>query len=283
MKGDAADLRSVREYYAKLVTGRYGPSSASVLEAFARVERECFVGSGPWKIFTASGYVETPSADFAYLYQDVVVPLAEDRLINNGEPSLHALCLTSLGARPGEAAVHIGCGTGYYTAILADIVGPTGRVDAFEVEGDLASRAQVSLSDRPWVEVHAKSGAGDAFPACDIIYVNAGASDLPDAWLDALRPGGRLVVPLTPDWGLGGMFKIEPLGSEYSAAYLCPAAFFPCQGARDSQTAAALAAAFQRWEQFRVRSLRRDGDRDESCWVSGPGWWLSTTPCAAPK
>ncbi|HEX5845282.1 MAG TPA: hypothetical protein VFY53_03105 [Rhodoplanes sp.] len=86
-----------------------------MITAFATVERERFVGAGPWKVMAhAAGYVDTPSDDLAFLYQDVVVALLADRRINNGEPHLHARCLAALDARPGEAAIHVGCGTGYY-------------------------------------------------------------------------------------------------------------------------------------------------------------------------
>ena len=50
--------------------------------------------------------------------------LSEASKINNGQPVLHAVGLSALNPQPGEMAVHIGAGTGYYTAILARLVGP---------------------------------------------------------------------------------------------------------------------------------------------------------------
>src|SRR5262245_51510328 len=88
-------IRENREYYARLVTGLYGRPSARVGKAFASVPRERFIGPGPWRVFTSSGYVATPSDDPAFLYQDVIVALAENRLINNGQPSLHAHCIAA--------------------------------------------------------------------------------------------------------------------------------------------------------------------------------------------
>jgi hypothetical protein len=55
--------------------------------------REHYLGPGPWKVFTLRGYIQTPSDDAAFVYQDVVVALDEERRINNGQPTLHALCL----------------------------------------------------------------------------------------------------------------------------------------------------------------------------------------------
>ena len=95
-----ADLRS---YYARLVAGKAGTNDPKLIEAFAKIERERFVGPGPWKLNDfAGGYIDTPSDDLAYLYQDVVVALIPERRLNNGEPQLHARCLAALQIKSGE-------------------------------------------------------------------------------------------------------------------------------------------------------------------------------------
>jgi protein-L-isoaspartate(D-aspartate) O-methyltransferase len=104
-----------------------------VTAAFAAVPREQFVGPGPWSVFTQAGYLKTPSDDPALLYQDITVGLADDRQINNGQPRLHAACLVNLDVQEGETVVHIGAGTGYYSALLSKLVGPTGSVHAYEI------------------------------------------------------------------------------------------------------------------------------------------------------
>jgi protein-L-isoaspartate(D-aspartate) O-methyltransferase len=58
--------------------------------------------------------------------------------INNGQPTLHALCLMTLSVKEGETAVHVGAGTGYYTAVLARLAGPAGAVFGYEIEERLA-------------------------------------------------------------------------------------------------------------------------------------------------
>jgi protein-L-isoaspartate(D-aspartate) O-methyltransferase len=269
---------AARTFYAKLVTGVAGVYDERLVAAFEAVPREQFVGPGPWQVFTLSGhYIETPSDDPAFLYQDVLVGLSRDRGLNNGQPSLHARCLAALVPACGEAVVHIGAGTGYYTALLATLVGATGSVSAYEIEGDLAARAEANLRQLPNVRVHHRSGCEGTLAACDIIYVNAGATHPLDAWLDALRPNGRLLFPLTPDGGMGGMLLVtrqEPVG--FAARFVCPARFVPCLGARDPDAATRLAKAFEGSNAPGVRSLRRDAVPDGSCWVSGKGWWLST-------
>ncbi|WP_347710510.1 protein-L-isoaspartate O-methyltransferase family protein [Methylobacterium tardum] len=93
-----------------------------------------------------------------------------------GQPSLHALCLDALAPQPGETVLQVGTGSGYYTALLAHLVGPTGQVHAFEIDPDLAARATANLAPWPWVQVCARSGVADPLPAADAIYVNAGAT-----------------------------------------------------------------------------------------------------------
>jgi protein-L-isoaspartate(D-aspartate) O-methyltransferase len=282
-------LEAHRSFFANLITSSAGVAKTAprLTAAFASTPRENFVGPGPWKVFTALGYIDTPSDDPAFLYQDITVALAQDRRINNGQPVLHAICLATLNVKEGETAIHIGAGTGYYSAILSTLTGPTGSVVAYELEQDLAERAARNLSDMPNVAVHARSGTAGPLPACDAIYVSAGATSPLDAWLDALRPNGRLLFPLTPADGPGGMpgagailllTRAEAAG--FHARFVCSAMFIPCIGARDEATALKLSEAFRRGDSKNVRSLRRGTPPDETCWCSGDGWWLSTSEIA---
>ena len=281
-------LEAHRSFFANLVAVSAGvPNDGRVAAAFASTAREHFVGPGPWKVFVGGGYIETPSADPAFLYQDVTVALAPERRINNGQPVLHAVCLAALNVREGETVIHIGAGTGYYTALLARLTGPTGLVVAYEIEQDLAQRATHNLRDLPNVTVHHRSGSEGPLPDCDAIYVNAGATSPLDIWLDALRPNGRLLFPLSPADGPGGMpgaggiFLITHASTDrFGARFICPAMFIPCVGARDEETALKLSEAFKRSDFRNVRSLRRNTSPDETCWCSGDGWWLSTSQIA---
>ncbi len=273
-----SSIEAARRYYAQLIAGRGGASDPRVIDAFAVTPRERFVGDGPWTVFNfAGGYIDTPSGDPAWLYQDVLVALSRSQGINNGAPSLHARCLDGLALQPGETVLHVGAGTGYYTSILASLVGPTGSVLAYEIEPALLEKAKANLAEQANVSLHGISGTGGTLPACDAIYVNAGSTHPVDMWLDALRPGGRLLFPLTPDRGLGGMLMVSRgAAGHWPARFLCAAAFIPCDGARDPQTARALADAFGQQNLWTVRTLHRGTVPDSSCWVAGNGWWLST-------
>lgn len=278
-----ATLEVHRKFFAELITAKAGKPQSQLTSAFAAIPRERYLGPGPWKVFTGRGYISIPSDDPALLYQDIVVALGEEHGINNGQPALHALCLAALDLKKDENIVHIGAGTGYYTAVLAELVGPGGKVIAYEIEPGLAQRATRNLADLPQVTVHSHSGAEGLLPDCDAIYVNAGATEPLDIWLDALRLSGRLLFPLTPDGagempGFGSMLLITRVAEErFDARLLFPVAFIPCIGARDRETAKKLAEAFKRQDTGTVRSLRRKTPPDETCWCSGKGWWLSTS------
>jgi protein-L-isoaspartate(D-aspartate) O-methyltransferase len=271
------DHETLRRFYARLAAASAEVTEPRIIAAFASVPREQFIGPGPWQIAVAGGYMSSETDDPRVLYQDIVVGLAPEHRINNGEPSLHARCLGLALPQAGETAVHVGAGTGYYTAILAHLVGREGYVHAYEIDADLANRAIANLAEYTTVTVHAQSGLDGPLPSADVIYVNAGVTDVPAVWLDALTPGGRLVLPLTPTERLGCMVIITRRSSTaYAAHVFSPAAFVGCVGARDESQSRTLAAALDTRSPSDVRTLRRGSAPDETAWYIGDGWWLST-------
>jgi protein-L-isoaspartate(D-aspartate) O-methyltransferase len=274
-------LELARQRYADQLVHGIGGHTHRLREAFATTAREDFVGAPPWPLLGGE-FGRHASDDPRELYQDVLVGLDVARGINNGQPSLHARCLAACDPRPGDTVLHIGAGTGYYSAILAQLVGAQGQVIAYEIETDLAARAAANLLPWPQASVRAVSGVAPPLPACDVIYVNAGASHPLAAWLDALRDGARLIFPLTPDEGSGCMLLVTHLaGPVYAARSMMRVAFIACVGARDAASAAALRRAFASSSVDAVRSLHRDDHPDDSAWCAGPGWWLSTRPAIA--
>ena len=136
--------------------------------------REDFSGPPPWCV--SGGLLRSADeSDLSGLYDDVLVTIDAGRGINNGQPSLHAISIDALKLEAGETVVQIGAGAGYYTAILAELVGPSGKVVAYEIETDIAERARANLAKYPQVEVRAESGAG-VLPKADAIYVNCAAT-----------------------------------------------------------------------------------------------------------
>jgi protein-L-isoaspartate(D-aspartate) O-methyltransferase len=274
-------LEAERRRYAERLMHGIGGDTHRLRDAFAHTAREAFLGPPPW-LLLGNEFGRDWCDDPLELYQDVLIGLDAERGINNGQPSLHARSLAACDPRVGDTVLHVGAGLGYYSAILAQLVGSAGRVIAYEIEADLAARAAAHLAPWPQIEVRAVSGAVPPLPPCDVIYVNAGATHPVAAWLDALRVGGRLIFPLTPDDSTGCMLLVTRVApTAYAARSLMRVSFIACIGARDASASAALRHAFASRSVDAVRSLHRDDQPDESAWCAGPGWWLSTRPALA--
>jgi protein-L-isoaspartate(D-aspartate) O-methyltransferase len=281
-------LDIIRAAYAKQILAAASVVDARLEAAFSATRREDFLGSGPWPILRwLRNYVPTPDADPVYLYTNDLVGILPERRINNGQPSLHAHLIHHAAPVAGDRVVHIGTGTGYYTAILAHLAGPSGRVAGIEFEAELASRAKVCLEALPTVSIIEGDGTSVAFDETDVIYVNAGCTKPVESWLDRLANGGRLILPLTSDQGFGGrspermasagaVFRIERRGEDYLAKWISPVAIFPCAGSRDEASERLLADAFAKggWERV-TRLYRNQSIADENCWIRGPGWALA--------
>src|SRR5271154_4744278 len=134
----AAEIAKRRQAYAAEITRRV--RDPRIEEAFAAVPREDFAGPPPWRV-SGGWFGGKGENDLASLYDDVLVAIDASRGINNGQPSLHALSIDALALKEGETVVQIGAGAGYYTAILAQLVGPQGKVVAYEIDPDIAVRA----------------------------------------------------------------------------------------------------------------------------------------------
>jgi protein-L-isoaspartate(D-aspartate) O-methyltransferase len=112
--------------------------------------------------------------------------------------------------------------------------------------------------------------------------VSAGATKPAETWLDGLAEGGRLILPLTAaefpagDVRQGAVLRIERRGADFLAQRVSAVAIFPCEGMRDAQSEAALAAAFEKGRVREVARLyRRDDVPEEDCWLRGVGWSLA--------
>jgi protein-L-isoaspartate(D-aspartate) O-methyltransferase len=242
---------ALRRAYANAVAAGGPPA---LVEAFATVPRERFLGPGPWQVVQLRAefpYATTPDDALAHVYRDSVIGLIPAKQLNNGMPSAHARWIAAARPAPGESVLHVGCGTGYYTAILAELVGSHGRVVGVDVEPELVARASAALA--AWPQATAVVGdASDPHGDHDVIYINAGVTHPRQEWLDALRPGGRLVVPMTMrvaplPHGAGVYLAIEARGVRWPVTIISQVVIYDCVGARDpaveAQLHALLAAA----------------------------------------
>jgi protein-L-isoaspartate(D-aspartate) O-methyltransferase len=281
-------LQEARRSFAEELRYTAHVQSPAVVEAFATVPREHFAGPGPWRILSPMrmpDYWTTDDGDPKHLCHDVLVAIDETRRLNNGQPSLWACLYDQLGLGRGADVIHVGVGTGYYTAILAEIVGKSGRVTALEIDRDLAAKASANLA-RPWPQASVIATDGFAFrpdrPA-DAIIVNAGVSHISVTWLDSLAAeNGRLLVPLTTTSNWGAFLMITRRSGEthrYPVRFASRTGIIPCVGGRNVEAEARLTVALALADFTAVRSLRRSPEEpDNSCWLAGDGWWLSTAP-----
>ncbi len=273
-----AELSAVRRFYARQLGLMAGVLEPRIEAAFAAIERERFLGAGPWSVLSMmrGTFMTTPDADPVHLYVDTAVSILKAKALNNGQPSLYYRLLADTLVPEGAHVVHVGAGTGYYSAVLAHLVGRAGAVTAIEYEAELAERARDNLLDLPQVEVIRGDATQTPFAPADLILVSAGATHPVDHWLDGLKDGGQLILPLMPDTGMGVVFGIRRRGERFFASALSPVMIYQCVGARNPQSAAALAEALKRGGQNGVTRLYRgDPPSLESVWLRGENWCLA--------
>jgi protein-L-isoaspartate(D-aspartate) O-methyltransferase len=275
----------LRRAYAEEIRAVAHLDSAALVDAYARVPRELFLGTGPWQISRPLGreqpYRTTDDADVRHIYHDVAVALDPARQLNNGQPSALALWIQAAAPAPGEAVLHVGCGVGYYTAIIAEIVGPTGRVTGYEIDRELAARARALLAGWPQVSVEAGDGARPA-GTYDAIFVNAGVTN-GSAWLGALRPGGRLVVPLTVHLpsvpkGVGVMLRVDRGDdARWPVRVISQVGIYDCENARLPAEEAELMALVRPGAIEQIRAVAIDAhERGAGCLAHLPGFCLQS-------
>ena len=285
MSDPAERIEAARRFYAEELRFVAHVETEDVIRAFASVPREKFLGLGPWLVMGDDRtYWRTPDDDPVHVYHNVLLAIDAARELNNGHPQFWAGLLDKLGLRRGDTVYHVGAGTGYYTAIQAEIVGPEGRVTGVEIDPELAARARANLADRMNVEIATADGSLHDPGPVDALIVNAGATHPVPGWLAALKPHGRMLLPLTTDRNDGIVLRIERMGEEaiYAAAVVSGVGIYPCAGARERDAERALVRALGGGGRRFIRSLRVDPHTaDGTCWLHGDGYCLSINPPAA--
>lgn len=134
-------------------------------------------------------------------YENVALPIGYKQTIS--QPLVVVFMLELLGIRSGEKVLEIGTGSGWKTALLAQLVGDQGRVYSIERVGELQNIAKKHLAKYAFEEkgVLALIG-GDGFygypehAPYDKIIAAASAKEIPDAWKEQIKIGGRIVAPV---------------------------------------------------------------------------------------
>ncbi|QJW36355.1 protein-L-isoaspartate O-methyltransferase family protein [Cellulosimicrobium protaetiae] len=159
-------------------------------------------GRGPDVVAAAMRAVDRraflPRAQRRWAGQDR--PLAIGHGQTNSQPSTVAAMLRLLDVAPGARVLDVGSGSGWTTALLAVLVGPSGSVLGVERDPELAAWGAANLTTvrAPWARiVRASRGAlGTPGERYDRILVSAAADALPQALVGQLASAGRMVVPV---------------------------------------------------------------------------------------
>jgi protein-L-isoaspartate(D-aspartate) O-methyltransferase len=156
-----------------------GISDPRVLDAMLRVPRHDFV----------------PEAYRSQAYEDHPLPIGNDQTIS--QPYIVALMLESLQLAPADKVLEVGTGSGYVTALLAELAA---QVFSIERHPALAETARSVLAALGYSNAQVLTGDGTlGLPAAapfDAILVSAAAPDLPLALLAQLRDPGRMIIPV---------------------------------------------------------------------------------------
>jgi protein-L-isoaspartate(D-aspartate) O-methyltransferase len=160
-----------------------GISDLRVLDAMLRVPRHEFV----------------PEPCRAQAYEDHPLPIGDGQTIS--QPYVVALMLESLQLAPTDKVLEVGTGSGYVTALLAELAS---EVFSIERHTSLAESARGVLAALAYTNVRVFTGDGaPGFPPSapfDVILVSAAAPSVPPALPSQLREGGRMIIPIgSPD------------------------------------------------------------------------------------
>jgi protein-L-isoaspartate(D-aspartate) O-methyltransferase len=277
-------LAARRRRFAEEI-GEAASLPAPLVDAFATVPREHFLGPGPWLVWGERDTAArpTPDADPAHAYVNQSIAIDPARHLFNGLPSFLGMSIAALDLRPGHHVLHVGTGLGYYTAVMGALVGPGGSVLGVEVDDGLAARARSLVLPGSPVEIRHGDARGPFDRTFDAILVSAGVTHPLTAWLDALAPHGRIVLPLTAPMpmmnatiGKGLLVRLAGTGDgEMAARVLSFVAIYSAVGLRDDALQSQLTASMLRPASSSFTRLTRlTHDKGEACFLHTAEWCL---------
>lgn len=185
-----------------------GIRSSKVLKVMEKVPRHCFI----------------PENTQAHAYADEPLPIGKGQTIS--QPYIVAYMTDALNLDGSEKILEIGTGSGYQTAILAEIGREIYTVEVIEF---LAIRAKKVLSEFNYTNIRFKLGDGnegwDEHALYDAILVTAAPPKIPEKLLEQLKVGGRMILPVGVTFQ--ELVYIEKLKKETRKKKLLPVRFVP--------------------------------------------------------
>jgi protein-L-isoaspartate(D-aspartate) O-methyltransferase len=199
-----------------------GRAGAAVEAAFREVPRHAFL----------------PEMDPVEAYHDRAVVIMSDGeglpVSASTQPAMMAIMLRQLGLAPGHRVLEVGTGTGYNAALIACLVGRQESVVSIDVIPELIEQARSNLTAVGYGGVKVVCGDGAAgapeYAPYDRIIVTTGAWDLPPEWWAQLRPGGRIVLPLSIR-GIQLSVGLDSAGDHLVSGSACRCSFIRMAGA----------------------------------------------------
>ena len=191
----------------------YGVKDERVIRAMDRVRRADFLPKGIQSLE----------------YEDR--PLLIGYSQHTSQPSTIAIMIAALELRPGCSVLEVGTGSGYQTALLAELCP---KVASIEIIPPLAERAAVRLRELGYKNVDVKTGDGylglPEHAPFDGIVVSASAPKVPEPLVAQLKPGGRMIIPIG-DAEFGQLLLvIKQADGGYTSEKTLPVTFVPMTG-----------------------------------------------------
>lgn len=191
-----------------------GVTDARVLGAMARVPRHAFV----------------PAPQRRQAYEDGPLPIGHGQTIS--QPYVVAFMTAALNPKPTDRVLEIGTGSGYQAAVLAGLVA---EVYSIEIVEPLALRAAEELSRLGYANVKVRCGDGhlgwpEAAPF-DAIIVTCAPEQVPQALVEQLRSGGRMIIPVGSQWTGQELVLLRKTPRGLEKKDVLPVRFVPMVGA----------------------------------------------------
>jgi len=178
---------------------------AEVDALYAETRSETGLAAMSPAVRAALGKVErhrmVPPAVVSQAYRNHPLPIGEGQTIS--QPYIVALSTDLIEPRPGQVVLEVGTGSGYQAAVLAEIVK---QVYSIEIVPSLGTSAAARLAELGYHNVEVRIGDGYAgWPEkapFDGIIVTAAAPRVPQALVEQLKPGAKMVIPVGGTWGV---------------------------------------------------------------------------------
>jgi protein-L-isoaspartate(D-aspartate) O-methyltransferase len=143
-------------------------------------------------------------------------PIQIGRGQTNSQPRTVDAMLRLLEVREGDRVLDVGAGSGWSTALLAHLAGPTGEVVGVELEPTLVEFGRTNLArvGRPWARIAAADPTRHGWPdeaPYDRVLVSAEPRELPGELVEQVAEGGRMVIPVS---GTMLLLRRTPAGTE---------------------------------------------------------------------